>query len=200
MKSPCHDCRIHQGGQDKNGPVCLNCPDRLAYVRSLGGMTHSVPDNLADITQPVLSGENTMEDTPRVCTECGAPGMTEKDFQKNRFGLMKICKGCLAVRRAAGFSKKKTAGTKAAPEIKKKTPAPDKKAVQETPSAAAKTPAAGLVLTIDFSKHQDVYDDLINTAKSQIRSPENMILYALKKVIRYGEQLDRVEKNLQVGQ
>ena len=44
MRSPCLDCEIHLAGTSKVGhPRCVHCEARVAYVRALGGMTHSVP-------------------------------------------------------------------------------------------------------------------------------------------------------------
>jgi hypothetical protein len=48
-QNPCFTCRVHRLGKDKKRQrKCMDCEKRTAYVASIGGMTHSVPDQMCD--------------------------------------------------------------------------------------------------------------------------------------------------------
>jgi hypothetical protein len=49
QRSPCHECGIHLAGEDKNGPQCLNCDKRTAYVVALEGRNGPVPMEMTDM-------------------------------------------------------------------------------------------------------------------------------------------------------
>ncbi len=56
MRSPCARCEHRH--RDKDHPGCVQCDLRVAYVRALGGMSHSVPDRLMyfDQEEVVMGG------------------------------------------------------------------------------------------------------------------------------------------------
>lgn len=48
-RSPCHECKTHLAGEDKNGPECMNCRKRLEFVGALESMTGPVPMEMTDM-------------------------------------------------------------------------------------------------------------------------------------------------------
>lgn len=114
MKNPCLSCeRLHL---DKNSPVCLDCRERLAYVGSIGRMTHSMPDALMDMrlhvgTTPVCptqpdpppapTKKEVVMENSRTCKNenCRSQGrpLPVADFYKSKNhadGLDPWCKTC----------------------------------------------------------------------------------------------------------
>lgn len=183
MKNPCLSCYIHLQGAAKRNVHCRQCSERVAYVRSLGAMTFSVPDRQCDY----LSGSQPKEDTTvikhqdlniRVCAQC------EKSFEneavaenfnrsfKSKDGLMKICKACQGQRMAFGQQKRWAA-------TKKKTAPATVSTTAETPKPAET--ASGL--WIDFSGLEAVLQDLTALAACELRTVENQALYLIKAAV-----------------
>ena len=61
MRSPCHECGIHQSGRDKNGPECMGCKARVEYVRCLGPVNYSVTDEESDMAGKLFTENEDIE-------------------------------------------------------------------------------------------------------------------------------------------
>lgn len=49
-ESPCRGCRLER--RTKRNRICRECDRRCEFVAALGGMTHSVPVEMSDLTAP----------------------------------------------------------------------------------------------------------------------------------------------------
>ena len=128
MRNPCLDCQ--RLGEDKNDAACVHCERRQAYVASLGGMTHSVPDAMMDIRRYRKRMDEMAEPTSRQaafspciarkrCPACG------KDLEissacfmpsrKTKDGFMHICRDCQRQKISRGRADHKRLKSKAAP-------------------------------------------------------------------------------------
>lgn len=130
------------------------------------------------------------------CKKCKKPKSEDKRFNSKQ----ELCNSCNVIRtqhKAKGkedeFWKKiaPSGGEATAATTAKKEP-PEEPA--DTGQAKAAVPvdnirkrgielAEGDTLTLDFSKHSEVYEMLSNLAEEELRPPENQLLYMLKKGI-----------------
>lgn len=89
MRNPCLSCPLE--GYDKNTATCRDCNDRVKYVRSIGGMTHSVPiemskdgngtngDQMRDTMDKLKQAEIYLQET------CEKNFITIEDLKSRRF-------------------------------------------------------------------------------------------------------------------
>jgi len=106
LQNPCLECELK--AQDKNNPTCMECPRRVMYVERMGGMTHSLPDNLNStikrkdspipINRPVKEepeSESEIEETERNCNICGKTKPIDQfEFVRDGSRRRKTCWSC----------------------------------------------------------------------------------------------------------
>ena len=184
MRNPCLVCPIHTSGMDKKNSVdCEQCNRRIDYVRSLGGMTHSVPEHLTNygrtLSQPKpsvkllseeLSGAIRMAQPKfRQCPRCEDTfELNEENFgrsAKGPGGFMKICRTC----HGKSIQKKKKKPAKTKPSFKKAPP-----------------PTGPLKLEIDFTGNEDLYSSFMSLSENELRKPQTQALYLIKQACQAG--------------
>lgn len=201
MKNPCLNCDIHLSGTDKkNHEQCRDCDARVAYVASMGGMTHSLPDRHCDLTHrdPVRPRRKDkgveMETEKRLCSGgCGRRLEVNADnfgrSAKAADGFMKMCKECHAKRIAEGHQRVQKRRNRMVNSDSKKTTSGSPPPKAGIVPAEYKTAEKGatkkpLCLTIDFSNHSGLLSVLQKIAAEEMRTPEMQVLYLIKMAYR----------------
>lgn len=77
QKNPCIESGCVYEKEDKNNDTCRECDLRVNYVQSLGGMTHSVPE------EPISLSELNRKNTPSVIPAC-VPVTRRKQIERRR--------------------------------------------------------------------------------------------------------------------
>ena len=187
-KSPCLECDHHLAGGSKSDRCCMDCRARVDYVSNIGCLASSVPDHMTDYVETsdqsvvkIQKQETVME--TKICKDekCDFKGIPQPidDFQVHgpsgrRFD---ICRTCQRRKIKAGHRKR----------VKKSFP---------ESTEQPKTEPGNKRIIIDFSKHGDIYDELLEMAKEQLRSPENQILFIFKLIYERGMKKIHVAEQL----
>ncbi len=197
-RSPCRGCDLEK--EDKNNRVCMMCVDRIEYIKAIGGMTYSVPEEgvkeFAGLpvrqlaSDPASPGkeEKTMTEKQegyqamQICKdlECESKGQPQP---LDDFGIhapsgnrLKICTSCFGRRIKEGHARRsKMVEKKPKPIVKKEV-----KMFSENTSEIIIPKDDEYVLTLDFSGFTEVLEKIQKIAKEQLRTPENQAIYWLK--------------------
>ena len=208
-KNPCLECKLkNEDGElllhaDKNHPECKDCSKRVDYVKSLGGMAEGVPDNFnmdGDAGKSleeriseldVLAGKRFQKtigkdvDMSReqeieivikdICEDCftdvsrvRAGGRTPEDSKARRLIVERLV--------SDGF---KVPQAKIAELVGVTYPAVN--LIVKKLREGGEKPPARLVFKVDFTDHRDLYDYLIGESAYRFRTPEDQVLYMLRK-------------------
>ena len=166
-ESPCKRCQHFLAGVPR--VVCREYPDCLLnsqigspHVRSKDSLS-STSDDPGKRSEPAIEF--------RECTDCHKSKPWDKDhFSSNRYGLMSICKECMAKKRAAGIAQKK----------KKKT-----QMVAANTGAGKKQmkkPVSRRNHQIEFDeKYKDLIVDIKRYAEEDIRSFPDQVVFILRE-------------------
>lgn len=152
--------------------LCKSCSTTIAKCRRLG---KEVPPPATRNWEKEEQGRQGPEPEP-VCAECGRPASALKRFISSK-GLHESC------------SKRRKRNTQAAGE----------RPAKENPAGAARTTDIRIrpsddtpALLIDFSAYPDIYEELVEWARDEMRPPEMQVLYILRRLQEIGkEALDR---------
>jgi hypothetical protein len=169
MKNPCLSCRLVRA--DKNNPECRECDARVAYVYSIGDMTHSMPMPTLTKEKKPMETQPVMEEAAEPAKKCNFCGETKPldGFAKNqtcRDGHEGQCKTC---------KKERT-------KLKDKAKAQNKDQ-RPLPADAPKPPAGRdekRFIVVDFSSHPDLYEKIKQMAQQEFRNPEQQVLFLIQ--------------------
>lgn len=156
--SPCRDCRIIGAGADKNNEICRTCQARIDYVNNI---ETAYPGAIRNVSPMIHEQKISMPQPPhrKTCTGCGRilPIGEFSKHPKSRDGYRNKCKQC----NAAIISKAKT-----------------KKNVTQH-----RQPGSGPHLTVDFTGHDQLYDELVRSAERNFRSVNGHVMAAIDFLI-----------------
>lgn len=178
IASPCNSCADRF--EDKNRPVCINCIKRQEYSEALGRMAFSVPIEMTDH----YKGNRQMNEKvqTKICSDpkCKSAGRAQpitnfykcKNFVSslNPNGYMNVCSECKRRQQ-----RERTASLKKQ-SIDPTTPAIPNEIVLHNPGESLKAVNKSFVV-IDFSRHADLYDQIVTAAAADFRTPDLQILY-----------------------
>jgi hypothetical protein len=143
-------------------------------------MSSSVPDKLTDLRNPVkvvamkTQAQSIQQEPQKSCPNCSMDYPATADYfsphAKTADGLMKICKKCQASKISEGYKKPKT-----------ERPSKLKKARFPRLPIGEPKEKPRTTITIDFSHHHDIYEQLIQIAAKELRTPEMQALYCIQK-------------------
>ena len=184
MRNPCLRCAF--ADMDKNRQECVECPERVIYVRYLNG--EDVSMNIQPLLRQGFGGQgkeiNMGAIGEKKCGKCGDVKPLDTGFYKNDMchdGYENICKACKSqaakdrrIAKKLDDQEKRAAKRQAAEPIK---PGPEK----------PKAPAGdGKVVSIDFSDYPEVYKGLEDLAKDRMRDLDKQVLFMIKQNIAVG--------------
>ena len=196
-RNPCLGCDLRD--EDKNGRRCAECDDRVEYVSGLVGRTHASPKGYAGQggNKMTILEEKVEEIIKEVCDEFGVEvsKLREgKHFKKYSQARTRIAERLIAnygmsqqkIGELTGVSnqsihyllKKKKKTTDAVDILHKRYIGddPERKASLQTERKKTESKPAKTV-TIDFSGHIEILEQLEKYAKEEIRSVEDQVLY-----------------------
>ena len=190
-RSPCHSCYL--AADDKNGPECLVCEKRTAYVASLEGRSGPVPMEMTDMAGRDL--EKTRRDDQFLRDNQDMP-------PAEIAGVLGRSLASIYVRRSVlGLTKdKRRAMIKARDELRKKIEAGHPSfidaegiagdSLQDTaPSVKLDAPMAELVpandlMLVNVHGLEDLYERLKRSAKENFRTPELQALWFIHRALQ----------------
>jgi hypothetical protein len=147
-------------GYDKNGPQCVRCDKRVAYVEALGGMFHGMPIEESDMVRKRWTDEEDIE----IMRTIDHPAA--EVAQKLGRAL-----GSIYTRRSElkGFGRSEETTRK----IKQ-------------PAAGVVTVSVSNNMTIDLGDYGDVYRSLCKRAESELRTVNAQAVWILKCALQGG--------------
>jgi len=197
-KSPCLECDHHLQGGDKNSDRCRQCNLRVDYVKNIGCLASNVPDHLTDYVEKEETVMETKSDQvvqTKICSnsECPFKGIPQSldDYDNQastRDGKSSNCKTCRR-RIQAQYRKRKKSNKSPAQKT-----APEKRTVDVKMSEKPDDK----IIRLDFSRHDDIYDDLLKMADEQLRTPENQAMFIFKLIYEMGLEQFQVAEQLKL--
>ena len=152
QRSPCHECEM--AAADKNGPGCLHCEKRCAYVASLEGRSGPVPMEMTDMAGRWKESEDQyLRDNPHLAAKQQAANLGRSAQS-------------VSVRRSALKLTHQPRVMPTAPAVLKANTAPLSDLLWDL---------------VNVREFEDLYERLKRSAKENFRTPELQALWFIHR-------------------
>ena len=199
--TPKHPCRGCPDYGDYSVEPCKSCPLPEQYILAINNgsfqemafLRNSTPDNWGakKAKEKREMADEKIIPYKKFCVQCEETKRADQCFDRNRKskdGYRTICSKCISDNRAAKKAEKVAAD---ALSVK-----PDEQVeIIETPEESPDTYSLEIVeaekpesrtITINFEDYPEIYDELIEVAREEIRDLENLALWFFSKLYSRG--------------
>jgi len=176
-RSPCLTCTDVGPNKDKSSHTCMMCYRRIEYVRSIGGMTHSLDIEEASVSKKAACKTVGCfeEATPSgYCKRCQSRNWYRKKhgipidapLDKTR-SFCAIQKGEKQVETTESYGKQESLTETVSDPVRAEIPESE-----------------GYGMNIDLTDYPEVHSYFIQKAQEELRSIPNQILWTLLQIVR----------------